>query len=313
MANRHVFKSETVRWAALLGLVATFTFGQVETSEARRRTRDQQIAIMKREPVAVSQKCVIEGVHSKAQADAILKAYKIQTHGARAEERLALAKGLNQATALNGGVFKPATNTKFVFECRSGASRQTRWGIEMNRCSGGRSHSCNGPHMLHELAHKIGNSRYPNGGTYYTRYSERVGKCHFSNYGTKNRNEQFAEAFTAFLTHPELLSKGSDACQRAYSFFADQVFKKNGRLASCDRRKRETLLALHSGEAKEPDIQVATVGRHVPVRATASLPKTFQENVRYGNFNKTDLIENVGAYRQNANINKRVNRSFAVR
>jgi hypothetical protein len=74
----------------------------------------------------------------------------------------------------------------------------------------------------------------------YDRYKESVKPCQFSSYckfvnvGQAPRNEEFAEVFSAFITHPEILYKGSPNCQRAYNFFATEVFQKGKKIGRCN-------------------------------------------------------------------------------
>ncbi len=242
---RQLSKNETVRFALGIASLAGIILLQALPAEAARRL-DAPISIMKRDAVAISGRCQLNGVSSQAEASELLGYYNIRMNGSRPEERIALANGLFQASALHGGVFSPMANTRFDFACRRGPSRQTASGIQMNRCSGrkSRGQSSNAPHLLHEIGHKVGNSSMGRGRTFYSAYSAAVrGTCRLTNYAKKKRNEQFGEAFAAYLTRPELLSNGSAECRRAYAFFADQVFRQNGRLASCDQNKKQELMA----------------------------------------------------------------------
>ncbi|MBX3040572.1 MAG: hypothetical protein KF789_07700 [Bdellovibrionaceae bacterium] len=86
--------------------------------------------------------------------------------------------------------------------------------------------------VAHELGHQVGNSS-----GWYSRYNKAVpSSCHFSDYsrashGFGARNEEFAEAFSIFLTNPSYLKNGSNACQDAYKFFSKQMF--GGRESDC--------------------------------------------------------------------------------
>lgn len=208
--------------------------------------------VLKRDPTAASGRCLIPAVTTLEQARSVLSRYKIQTHEAKDVEKIALARGLAQAEALFGKRFRFAGVVRFSFAERKGFSRYEGYDqkegvhqIRMNRCDS-KGKNCapnNVAHLLHELGHKIGNSQFVRGETFYEAYSRLAGKCRPTAYSLTNRNEEFAEVFAAFLTHPELLSAGNSDCQRAYEFFAQDVFVANGRLASCESGARRALMA----------------------------------------------------------------------
>lgn len=180
----------------------------------------------------------------------MLSTHNITTVSASETEKLALARGIAQAQALLGRPVTFAKNVRFTFETRTGYSSyqgsSKGWHqIRMNRCdSKGRNCAANNvAHLMHEIGHKIGHASFARGEKFYDAYSRLAGNCHVSRYSRKNRNEEFAEAFAAYLTHPELLSKGDPACRRAFAFFSRDVFRENGMYASCERRTRDVLMA----------------------------------------------------------------------
>ncbi len=221
--------------------------------------------VMKREAVAMSGRCVIKAVHSVPSADEILRSHNIILISALPVERMAMANGLTQASALLGGVVGFASNVQFTFAARKGYSsyngvRKGMHLISMNRClSSGKSCAPNNvAHLMHELGHRVGHAVYP--GTreeFYSAYNRLVGRCQPTSYSKKNTLEEFAEVFAAFITHPELLSGGDGGCKRAFAFFSRDVFRANGTLASCQPAARQMLMArlqLPSG-----GVQVASV------------------------------------------------------
>lgn len=205
--------------------------------------------VMKRDKVARSGQCLLPVVKTAAQADEILRNYALRAPAAKPEERLAMAKVLFQMTALNGGVFRPLTDTSMSFNSRDGVSRQSGNHLTMARGA----HNCNSPHFGHEQAHILGHRHFRNGQNFYDAFSSYMGRSrcvlrrtdapHKSTYTAYSRNENYAEMFSAYLTRPELLSQGNASCQKAYAFFAEEVFKESGHLASCDPRKKDMLMA----------------------------------------------------------------------
>lgn len=112
---------------------------------------------------------------------------------------------------------------------------------------------------MHELGHKVGHASFARGEKFYDAYSRLAGRCYPTRYSRHNRNEEFAEVFAAFLTNPEILSRGDAACKRAFAFFSRDVFRENGSLASCDSGAREILMA--RAKAPEPRRQIASRDR----------------------------------------------------
>lgn len=207
--------------------------------------------VLKRDEIAASGRCVISAIRSVRDADAVLRANSIFTDGATPPERAALASGLAHATALAGGRLEFLRDVDFTFSARKGYSRYSglkrgRHKISMNRCDskGNRCGPNNVAHLMHELGHRVGHATSPGGGEkMYAAYGRLGVSCHLTSYSRHNKNEEFAESFAAFLTRPELLSGGDAACRRVYSFFARDVFRVNGDLASCASGAKRQLLA----------------------------------------------------------------------
>lgn len=79
--------------------------------------------------------------------------------------------------------------------------------------------------FVHEVAHFIANKR-----GYYSKYNKEVSKtCKLSNYMTKmsngkkikNRNEEFAEVFAAYLTYGNKLRR---SCRKSFNWMKDNLF-----------------------------------------------------------------------------------------
>lgn len=227
--------------------------------------------VLKRDPTAASGRCLIPAVTTDTQAESILNQYKIATDDARPAERLAIARGLAQVQALLGKPASFAGNVRFSFAARKGYSSYDgfsggRHQIRMNRCdSKGKNCAANNvAHLMHELGHKVGHASFARGESFYEAYSRLAGGCRPTAYAMSNRNEEFAEVFAAFLTHPELLSGGDAACKRAYAFFSRDVFVANGELASCAPEARRVLLARAGGAG---EVMVADSRRANPSAA----------------------------------------------
>lgn len=107
-------------------------------------------------------------------------------------------------------------------------ARQTAQGLIMKT-----SNSGNVAMVAHELGHQVGNT-----GGWYGKYNAAVRTpCHFTTYCTAShgfgaRNEEFAEVFAAYVTHPDLLKNSSESCRQAYEFLKKEMF--NGVEPTCD-------------------------------------------------------------------------------
>ncbi|MGE4130958.1 MAG: hypothetical protein AB7F86_04935 [Bdellovibrionales bacterium] len=221
---------------------------------------------MKKEKVAMSGQCLLQQIRSSRSADEILSQNQITTKDARPEERAALASGLAQIETLYGERPLWVRNVDFRFAERVGYSSyqgmsKGRHRISMNRCNskGSSCASNNVAHLMHELAHKIGHSSYQSGETFYQAYERLAGRCQPTRYSRRNSHEEFAEVFAAFITHPEILSQGNSGCQRAYAFFAQDVFYRNGVQANCNGAGR-TMVASRQPKLPKSKTQVWFLG-----------------------------------------------------
>lgn len=205
--------------------------------------------VLKLDPVASSGRCVIAVVKANRDADQILRQYNIATEGARPEERMALAAGVAHASALAAGRAEFLRHMLFTFETRKGYSRYigVHGGLhqlQMNRClaTGLKCKSNNVAHLMHEMGHRVGHY-VERGIKLYDRYDQLQVKCHLSSYSRKNKREEFAEVFAAFITRPELLSQGSSDCRKSFRFLAQDLFKVDPKIVTCDSSSLRQVVA----------------------------------------------------------------------
>lgn len=118
---------------------------------------------------------------------------------------------------------------KFSFLSKSGYAQQAHKHITMSR--GNSAGTANVGYIMHELGHQAGNNGL------YAAYRQAVpsrrgtsGRCMVTNYCGKDysvpreRNEEFAEVWAAYLTNPAMLKAKGGACEAAYNFFRNRVF-----------------------------------------------------------------------------------------
>lgn len=219
---------------------------------------------MKFDKIAQSGACMVGTDISDEEAKAIISYYNIKAKGSTERERIEIAKVLFQASALSGGRFEPFVGINFTFYSGKGHS----WAgdpIKLNRCSK-KGQGCGSldyigaSRIAHEMAHRMGHASCENGkGTYYGNSKKEFKGCYPTRYSDDKSNEQFAEIISAFLTYPERLSSGSAQCQKAYKYLSEQVFKTNGKLASCDASSKTTLMAKIRGLPAQGPYSVATI------------------------------------------------------
>jgi uncharacterized protein YraI len=204
---------------------------------------------MRYDSVASSGQCLIGAIKTDEQAKSLLKYYEINAPGSTAEERINLAQGLYQASALYGGRMSQFVGATIEFSSRKGLSRYCarKSGskcpkadvVQLNRCNKwgdkcGANANINTARLMHELAHRFGHKKYSGNTSYYDYFAANLRGCHPTGYADNNNAENVAEAVAAFLTHPERLSAGSKKCQRVFEFLSTKVFEKNGPYASCN-------------------------------------------------------------------------------
>lgn len=185
---------------------------------------------------------------SLADAEKLMASQNLTTRGATDLEKRKVGLGLLRIQQLNGGVLKSGMGPgkkpyPFVFKSGKGSSSQGASQITITRNEGKRGAHKHYGHSVaqhvHEYAHLIGNQ-----GT-YSKYAKAVGssgKCMASNYskrgkaiGSGHTGEEFAEAFTAFVTDPGALLKSKRtpiACKKAFDFFV-KFFNKGDRVKEC--------------------------------------------------------------------------------
>lgn len=176
------------------------------------------------------------------QARGVMARFNVTTKNATVEEERALGTGLVWIEKLNDGapiqsaIWRGRQPYPFQFNNSFGYSRQTGGGIHIAR-HGNREFGRNVAQLVHELGHLVGNMGV------YAEYRKAVNNryCVVSGYSDDRANEQFAEVFAAFVTHPSLIRDNkSAACQAAYKFFKEKLFAK-GELA--DKCATKTLKA----------------------------------------------------------------------
>lgn len=187
---------------------------------------------LKREAKAATGACLAP-VNDVQEAKEILERNRIRVSPkANSTQIISIAVGVQQIELLAGGPAEFIAGAFFKFPKRLPYSRQTTYAIEMgaNHIDG------NVGHVMHELGHYVGNQGL------YEIYKENVGICHFTEYckvhytKSRYRNEEFAETWAAFITHPELLKNSNqEGCRQAFEFFA-RYFGEGSKYAVCDRK-----------------------------------------------------------------------------
>ena len=171
----------------------------------------------------------------KGDADAVLNSYNFTLSGPVSQrEKIAVARIFKHLEYLFGGKLPPFKN----YAIKASAwldilARQRPDGIHI-RSGNLETYGL----VVHELGHRVGNSMLMSKRTAYQAYNAHVPyKCYTStysqvSYSAGSRNEEFAEAFSAYVTAPHLLLQGSSACQTAYKFFRQRLFHA-GKASNC--------------------------------------------------------------------------------
>jgi hypothetical protein len=151
-----------------------------------------------------------------------------------------VANVIHAVDHMGDGKFKAHEGVRFVFGNRgksSANSRRTLYDIQLNpgnqNITGVGTSRNGGTHnralIAHELGHYVGR-------VLYNKYFSAVrSRCRLTRYAGKNRNEEFAEVFAAYITNPALFSGKGRHCKSAFKFFADEFNEKNINM-SCDSR-----------------------------------------------------------------------------
>jgi hypothetical protein len=197
-------------------------------------------------------------------ADQILENNGIGVKGATVAERAALARGISQVEKLLGSTLPKKWQVKYNFVTTLSKKGKYTWDQELGHTITVRrpSGSTNGlltGRMMHELGHKIGNSSM--GKTnYYEGYKKfrkanKGKRCKISKYCSSRENEEFAEAFEAFVADPDLLKS---KCPTAYAFFKDQAFPSSSEnLADCNHLSRAERTSIHGDPPPLPETTTA--------------------------------------------------------
>ena len=171
------------------------------------------------------------------KAREVMKRFNLGAVNATQEEVRALGTGLFWVEKLSDN--KPLRYAKsdsrngypFRFISAHGVSRQTGGGIIISR-NGARQNGRNVAQLVHELGHFVGNN-----GAYGEYRTAMKGKfCIVSGYSGSRFNEQFAENFAAFVTHPSLIktkARTNAACKASYEFFSKKLFVRGDLADKC--------------------------------------------------------------------------------
>lgn len=227
-------------------------FGAHGVAEAMRkvvRPAGPGVRILKADPIASSGVCT--PTVDSGTASGILRRFDIELENGTTAQRVALARGLRQIEKMAGGRYRPSEGAIFRILKARGCAQQTGTVILLRQGCGSLQSVA---YYMHELGHYVGNY---DRGELYGQYKRTIrSRCRVTRYAMKDwtkaraRNEEFAEVFAAFLTHPNLLNK---SCPSAFAFFRDKVFRE-GEKAGCDKGKSAELAehaVLRLGEADD--------------------------------------------------------------
>lgn len=139
---------------------------------------------------------------------------------------------LRETSRLSGEEFRPLRN--FAFEVNRGwrIMGQQVYDSNLRMAKVIVTEADNARLIIHEMGHVFGNAPKAGGGTWYKAYNAAVPKaCRHTEYAgvshvKGSRNEEFAEAFAAYLTRPQLLLRSGPACMKAFAFFRKVAFPK---------------------------------------------------------------------------------------
>ena len=201
--------------------------------------------------------CVAD-VNSTTDANRILARNNVRVgKGTNTKQLISVAKGIQQIELLAGGQSKYISGSSITFPRRQWNSRYAGGGVVQM----GRNHrDGNVAHVMHELGHHVGSA-----GNLYGAYRSEVATCRHTDYcrarwrGQGPRQEEFAEAFSAFVTHPEMLKNSKQAgCRQAYAFFAKR-FPQAGKYAVCNKHMLNTAASSLGRAVDGPRTRVASL------------------------------------------------------
>lgn len=175
---------------------------------------------------------------SLSEAKTLIESQNLTVKGATNAELKTVGAAIHWLQYLNAGPLTTGTwkgSGKYEIRIKDGDgySGQRADHILIQR-QGSEAHGLSVAQHVHEYAHFIGNR-----GAYgsYRAHMKGHGYCMVSNYADNNNNEQFAEAFTGFVTEPETLlnnKRTPKACQRAFDFFINW-FNAGDRVYECTK------------------------------------------------------------------------------
>ena len=176
---------------------------------------------------------------SSEDPEAVLKRNDVQIQGkAKAEEKKALARAILAIERAGAGTFHAHHGARFVYRTGHVRSRFNGKAIEINpgrqNVHALRDKSLGGTNNVGLHAHELGH--FVGGQGLYAKYFAAVPKdkrCLVSKYAESRRNEEFAEAFAAYLLDPERLSHGGEGCERARNFFSEIFGAKKDSIRDC--------------------------------------------------------------------------------
>ena len=221
---------------------------------------------------------------SESGADAVLSTNRISAPGATRNEKIALARVVQQINNMTGtrNTALQGLRMRFnqsAYNARSGSVVGYSFQIgnhDIQMCRGRNAEIGSPGYVAHEIGHLVGNAS-----GLYSGY--KAGPlCNLSNYSHTNysassyRNEEFAESFAAFVTHPDLLQQ-NPGCQRALRYFQSQFPQNNA--GSCRDRM--------SGQPQAPapvPVRLAAAPPPPPVRQPAApveIEKSYHKFIPY--------------------------------
>ncbi|MFN7730223.1 MAG: hypothetical protein ACK5P7_13775 [Bdellovibrio sp.] len=161
----------------------------------------------------------------------VLERYDVKMVGSADGEQTVplVAAILRETERLHGKLFAPFHRMAVDVNANYRILGQQVYDAQLRRAKVIIKESSNLALVAHEMGHIIGNSQQ-DGRRWYSAYNAAVSTpCHHTWYSSSGwnrgrRNEEFAEVFAAYITHPNLLRGGSASCRQAYEFMRTRIF-----------------------------------------------------------------------------------------